>query len=193
MAKIGRLVKDRIVQDVTSTLKEHPSFFITNLSGLRASDTDTLRKKLRGTNARVLMVKRTLGVRGAGSVGLEGIEQFFEGSVSLVFPGEDIVPAAKLLVDFAKDKQEKVLIRGGLIEGQVLDKKGIEHLASLPSKLQLVAELIGWIEAPITSIILTLENALGEVAWVLEEASKTRPQQSTETAPATGAPQSETP
>ncbi len=190
MAKIGRLVKDRIVQDVTASLKEHPSFFITNLSALPASDTDTLRKKLRGTNARVLMVKRTLGVRGIGLMKLEGIDQFFEGSVSLVFPGEDIVPAAKLLVDFAKDKQEKVLIRGGIIEGQVLDKKGVEHLASLPSKPQLIAELIGWIEAPITSIILTLENALGEVSWVLDEASKTRPQQSTETAPATDAPQS---
>ena len=190
MAKIGRFVKERIVQDVTSAFQERPSFFVTNLSALPASDTDMLRKKLRGANARILMVKRTLGVRGAASIKLDGLEQMFSGSVSLVFPGEDAVPAAKLLVDSVKDSQEKVIIRGGLIEGQLLDKKGVERLASLPGRTQLIAELIGAIELPITSIIFTLENALGELAWVLEEASKTRPQQSTETAPATGAPQS---
>ncbi|MBI2885101.1 MAG: 50S ribosomal protein L10 [Candidatus Omnitrophica bacterium] len=175
MAKVGRLVKESMVQEITSTLSERPSFLVTSLGRIEAIELDTLRKQLRTMQARVLMTKRTLGLRSVSGLALSDLPALFQGSVALVFPGEDIVPAAKLLVDFAKANQEKLSVRGGFVEGQLLNSKRVEELAALPSKPQLLAELVGVLEAPATDLILTLEQVIGDVAWVLEAASKAAP------------------
>ena len=175
MAKVGRLVKDMVVQQITSTLKERPSFFVTSMGPLPAADADGLRKRLAGSQAKMVMVKRRLGLRGVADLKIEGLGELFAGSIALVFPGEDIVPAAKLLVDFAKANQDKIIIRGGLVEGQFLNTKRVEEVASLPSRLQLLANVVGTIEAPMTDLIFTVERVLGDLAYVLEEAGKKQP------------------
>ncbi len=172
MAKVGRLVKDMIVQELSMVLKDRPSFFVTSLGPLQAVEADGLRKRLRGANARMVMVKRTLGLRGITGVPADDIKGLFSGSVALVLPGEDIIPAAKLLVDFAKANQEKVSVRGGWVDGQLLDAKRFEQYANLPSKPQLIADVIGGIEAPLANLIFTIESVLGELPWILEEAGK---------------------
>ena len=188
MAKIGRMVKDLALKELGVALKERPSFFVASLGGLPASEVDGLRKKLRGANARVVAVKRTLGLRSLPVVGADGLKDFFQGAVSLVLAGEDVVPAAKLLIETLKANPEKMAVRGGMIEGQVLGEKAVQELARLPGKTQLIAELIGCIESPIMSIIFTIENLLGEIAWIAEAASKTRPQQANDSPPPAAAP-----
>ncbi len=172
MAKVGRLVKDMVVQQITSTLKERPSFFVTTMGPLPAADADSLRKRLASSQARMVMVKRRLGLRGVADLKIDGMPDLFTGSIALVFPGEDIVPAAKLLVEFAKANQDKVIIRGGVVEGQLLNTKRVEEVASLPSRPQLLANVVGAIEAPMTDLIFTVERVLGDLAYVLEEAGK---------------------
>ena len=174
MAKVGRLVKDVMVQELTEALKERQNFFVASMGALSAIEADTLRKRLRTSKARMLMIKRTLGLQGMSALQMEEAKPLFEGSIALVFPGEDLIPAAKLLADFAKQHEEKLRIRGGLVEGQVLDRTRFEELANLPPRLQLIAHVIGVLESPLANLVWTLESVLGEVAWVLEEASKTR-------------------
>ncbi|MBI3311904.1 MAG: 50S ribosomal protein L10, partial [Candidatus Omnitrophica bacterium] len=76
------------------------------------------------------------------------------------------------LVDFAKDNQEKVTLRGGLVEGQLLDRNGLTGLAMLPSRPELLAQVVWALEAPMADLAMAVEGALGELAWVLEEAGK---------------------
>jgi large subunit ribosomal protein L10 len=172
--KAGRFAKDLIVQELTQALQERQSFFIAAIGRLQAVEADALRKRLRPLQARLLVAKRTLSLRGIATLKLNGVSSLFAGSVALVLPGEDVLPVAKLLVDFAKANQDKLAIRGGWIEGQLLDGKQVEELAVLPPRLQLIAQVVGAIESPIAEVILTLEAVLGDVAWVLEEAAKGR-------------------
>jgi len=174
MAKVGRMVKDQMVEELTQALGERPNFFVTSIGKLEASETDGLRKKLRSVRSRFLVVKRTLGTRGLSRVKTEEAASLFAGSVGLVLPSEDVLPTAKVIVEFAKSHEEQLVVRGGWIDGQLLAKQQVEHLASLPPKPQLIAELIGVLESPISDLIFTLERVLGDVPWVLEEASKTR-------------------
>lgn len=173
MAKVGRLVKDVMVQELTEAFQASQSFFVASMGPLSAAESDTLRKRLRGSKARVLMIKRTLGLQGMTALKLDGAGDLFQGSIALVFPGEDLIPSAKLLADFAKDHKEKLSVRGGFVEGQVLDGARFQELANLPPKPQLIAQLIGVLESPVSNVVWTLESVLSEVAWVLEEASKT--------------------
>ncbi len=175
MAKVGRLVKEYMLQELTETLRERSNFLVTSLGRIEAVELDTLRKQLRTMQARVFMTKRTLGLRGTSGLSLAELPALFEGSIALVFPGEDIIPAAKLLVDFAKSNQDKLFVRGGFVEGQLLNSKCVEELAALPGRTQLLAQVVAALEAPATELIFVLEQAIGEVAWVLEEASKTVP------------------
>ena len=175
MPKVGRQVKESMVQELTSALKERPVFFVASVGPLQAGDADTLRKRLSGVQARLLMMKRTLGLQGIRALKLDQTEGLFDGSVTLVLPGEDIIPAAKLLFDFAKEAQDKLTVRGGFIDGELFDQQRLKELADLPSKPVLIAQLIGVIESPISDVIMTLEAAISELAWVIEEASKKKP------------------
>ncbi|MBI4354728.1 MAG: 50S ribosomal protein L10 [Candidatus Omnitrophica bacterium] len=173
MAKAGRLVKELMVRELSKALQERPNFFIASMGALKAAEADTLRKRLHGLEANVLMVKRTLGLRGVSGLKLNGETQaWFAGSVAVVFPGEEVITAAKALLDFAKDNQEKLTVRGGVVEGQFLDATGLREVAQLPPKPQLIAQAIFAIESPLADVVWTLERVLGDVAWVLEEASK---------------------
>lgn len=172
MAKVGRRVKELMVEELTSALKTRPNFFVASVGALSASETDTLRKRLRATQSSLLVVKRTLGLHGLSVLAREEAGPLFEGSLALVLPGDELVPIAKLLVDFAKDSQEKMTLRGGLVEGQVLDRHGLTSLAALPSRPELLAQVVWAVEAPVVDLAMTLESALGELAWILEEAGK---------------------
>lgn len=177
MAKVGRLIKESMVEELTTELSQRQNFFVAGVGRLSAVEADTLRKRLHGVQARVLMVKRTLGRQGLMALKLNDLESLLQGSVALVIPGEDLVPAAKLLADFAKVDEDKLVVRGGFVEGQLLDKRRFTELANLPSRPQLLAELIGSLESPMTDVVMTIERLVGELAWVIEEAAKTKPEQ----------------
>ena len=177
MAKVGRIVKEAMVEELTGAFETSQCFFVASMGALSASESDTLRKKLRGQKARMLVIKRALGLHGMSALKLDGTAGMFQGSIALIFPGEDIIPAAKLLADFAKENKDKLTIRGALVEGQLLDGPRFTELANLPPKPQLIANLIGVLESPVSSVVWTLESVLGEVAWLLEEVAKAKPSQ----------------
>jgi large subunit ribosomal protein L10 len=173
MPNAGRLAKDVMVRELTTQLKARPNFFVAGVGRLSATDADTLRKRLQAMQGRMLMVKRTLGLQGLAALKIDGgLTRMLEGSVAFVFPGEDLIPAAKLLADFAKQEQDKLSIRGGLVDGHLLDRRQFDELAGLPPKPHLMAQLIGVLESPLADVVFTLERLLGDVAWILEEASK---------------------
>ncbi len=185
MAQVGRMVKEVMVRELTEALKERPNFFVAAVGPLPAVETDTLRKRLRGANANLLVVKRRLGLRGLSALKLNGqINELFAGSVGLILPQDDLVQAAKLLVDFAKAHEAHITVRGGWVEGQVFDRKHLEELAALPPKPQLLAQLVWTIESPMADVIFTVERLIGDLAWVLEQAATTRPAASTQEPPA---------
>ena len=177
MPKVGRLVKDSMVQELTTRLSATPNFFVTSVGPLQAGEADTLRKRLRGTHASLLMAKRTLSLRGVAGLKLEEIGTLFSGSVAFVLPGEDLIRTAKTIVEFAKANQHKLAIRGGWVDGQVLDETRVEELANLPPKPQLIAQIVSFLESPMAQLVMILEHALGDLAWVLEEAAKQRDKQ----------------
>lgn len=174
MAKVGRLIKELAVKELTTMLKERSNFFVASLGPLTSVDTDAFRKRLHANRARLVTVKRTLGLKSLAELKLDDVKPLFDGSVAVVLPGEDLIPAAKLLVDLAKANDDKITIRGGWVEGQLLNTQRMEELASLPSRPQLLAQLIAVLESPMTGLVMTVESVLGELARVLEEAGKSR-------------------
>ena len=175
MANIGRMVKESLVEEFASTLAERPNFFVTALSRLPAAEADAFRQKLSSSQARLVMVKRRLGRRAIEPLKLSGLAELLEGSVAFVLPDGDVLPTAKLIVDFVKTHEERVVVRGAVIDGQLLDKARVEQLASLPPKPVLLAHVVFTIESPMSDVIFTIEQLIGELAWVTEQAAAKKP------------------
>ena len=180
MARVGRMVKESIVQELLSVLAERPNLVVTTINRLPAAEADVLRQKLYASQARLVMVTRRLGRRTVEQLKVPGLADLLEGSVGLVLPGEDVLPAAKLIVDFIKTHEDHLSVRGGFIDGQLLDKSRVEQLASLPPKPVLLAQVVATLESTIADVIFTIERLIGDLAWLAEQAAEKKPQPATQ-------------
>ncbi|HEY0437978.1 MAG TPA: 50S ribosomal protein L10 [Phenylobacterium sp.] len=138
---------------------------VTHYLGLTVAEMTDLRGRLRNEGAQLKVVKNTLVQKALnGSVGEAG-DALFKGPVAIAF-APDPVSAARVATQYAKDN-EKFTVVGGLMGQQVLDKKAISALATLPSLDQLRAKLIGLMQAPATKIAGVLQAPAGQLARVM--------------------------
>jgi len=176
MASVGRLVKETAVEELTAQLAGRSNFLVTTVNRLSASNADALRQKLYGSSARLILVKRTLCHRLMDRLNVAGVTELFEGSVGLVLPGEDVLLAARVIVEFVKTHEEQLAVRGGFIDGMLLDKHRIEELASLPPRPVLLAQVLAAVESTLADVMFTIERLIGDVAWTAEQAATKKPQ-----------------
>ncbi len=172
---VGRMVKESIVKELSTVLSDRPNFFITSINRMPAAEADSFRLKLHGSQAQFVVVQRKLGQRLVQPFNVPGLPELLEGSVGLVLPSDDVLPTAKLLVDFFKTREGQLTIRGAFIDGQLLTKARVEELASLPPKPMLLAYVVLTIESPLADLIFTVERLIGDLAWTLEQASAKPP------------------
>ena len=177
---VGRAVKESMVEELQAHLAERPNVFVTTVNRLPAAEADQLRKKLHASSARMVMVKRRLGKRTMEHLNIAELAKQLEGSIGLIFVGDDVVPPAKLLVDFQKAHEQQVSVRAAMIEGQFLDQARVTQLAQLPPRPVLLAEVLGTIEAPLSSLIFTIEQLIGDIAWNLEQLAAKKPAEPTQ-------------
>ncbi|MBI2105172.1 MAG: 50S ribosomal protein L10 [Candidatus Omnitrophica bacterium] len=175
MARVGRMVKEAGVEELSTALSSRPNFFVAGVNRLPASDADAFRKQLSGSQARLVVVKRRLGRRAVERLKIDGLANLFEGSVGIVLAGDDALLAAKLLVEFRKAHEERLSVRGGVIDGQLLDPARVEELAQLPPKPVLLAQVVLTLESPLADVIFTLERLIGDIAWLAEQAAAAKP------------------
>ena len=79
---------------------------------------------------------------------------------------KDPVSPAKILVDFAKDTK-KTEIKGGVLDGKTIDVDGVKYLASLPSKEELLAKMMGSLNAPVTGLVMALSGVMRNLVCAL--------------------------
>ena len=171
MASVGRLVKESILNELSTELSRCSNFFVTALGRMPASEADALRHKLYMSKAKLVVIQRRLGQRALEPLKIAGLNQMLEGSVALVLPSDDALPTAKLIVEFIKAHEGQLAVRGAVIDGQWLDRPRVEQLASLPPKGVLLAQVAATIESPLVDVIFILERLIGDVAWLAEQAA----------------------
>ena len=130
------------VEEVKQRLSGSVATLLTHYRGLSVTELAELRATLREANADYRVIKNTLTRRAVTDAGMEGLVEYLEGPTAMVFCNEDPVAPAKALKAFAKDHPELV-IRGGYLDGEVLDETAAIKLADLASREELLAQLAG--------------------------------------------------
>jgi len=119
--------------------------------GLDVATVNDLRKKLRDSKIEYRVIKNTLAARAAKGTPVEKVADRFVGPTAIVMSYDDVIAPAKVLADFMKDR-ENFSIRTAVVDGKVVDAKGIQALAKLPGLLELRAQIAAMIAQPATKL-----------------------------------------
>ena len=161
--------KEKVVADLVERLRATDSLIVADYRGLTNAQLVDLRAKLRGSGARLTVVKNTLTRRAAEEAGTEAILALLEGPTAIAFVEAegDPVAVAKALADAAKDT--KVLaLRGGLLSGQTLTGADVEELAKLPAPEVVKAQLVGVMVAPLTQLAALIAAPVRDLVGLID-------------------------
>jgi len=124
-----------------------------------------LRRKLRACNAEYRVLKNTFTAR-ALPESQSSLKPVLQGPMAVVFGYDDVVAPAKALSTFIKEA-EKPKIIGGVVEGQYFEEKGINALAKLKSREELLADMIGKLKSPMYGLVGALHGNLRKLVYVM--------------------------
>lgn len=160
--------KQEISRDISVRLERAKSVVFTSFTGLGVKDNEALRASLYEQNSEYYAAKKTLLKRVLAEAKIEGSDTAeFDGQVAVTFGYEDEVAPAKLIAKFIKDNEGKMAFLGGILEGRYIDAAGVRELATLPSKEELYAQIVGSINAPISGFVNVLAGNLRSLVRVL--------------------------
>ena len=148
--------KQAAVADVVDKMQRAQSVVVLDYRGLTVAEVSDLRSKFREAGVEYKVIKNNMLKRAAEELKIEGVEDYFKGPTAVAFGFEDPVAPAKILCKFVKDAG-KTEIKGGILAGQAMDAKKVESLSKLPSKEELIAKMMGSLNAPITIFALALQ------------------------------------
>jgi len=161
---MDRAQKQEAIETLKGVFDGAGAVVVTHYLGLTVAEMTDLRGRLRQEGAQLKVVKNTLVQKALdGSVGEAG-DALFKGPVAIAY-APDPVSAAKVATQYAKDN-EKFKVVGAIMGETVLDAKGVDALAKLPSLDQLRGKLIGLIQAPATRIAGVVQAPAAQLARV---------------------------
>ncbi len=162
-----RAKKEGIVREIKEKLDSSQVVILTDYRGLNVADITELRRQLREEGIEFKVVKNTLTKIAATELGHEDLQGHLEGPTAVAFGYEDPVTAARILAKFAKGN-DKLEIKGGLLEGNLLDIAAIRALADLPPREVLLGRVAGAFQAPLSAFASVLEGNIRNLVYVLD-------------------------
>jgi len=158
-------VKKQQVLDLAAKLSEAGSIILADYRGLTVEEDTELRAKMRAEGIEYKVIKNNIIKHAIQGTDLEGLGEFLVGPTSMAIGKDEIAPA-KAMFDFAK-KLGKFDLKAGAVDGKVLDINGIEQLAKLPSKEEMIAKMLGSMNSPITGLVTVLGGTIKGLAVAL--------------------------
>ena len=163
---MNRTEKAELIEALHATLSSATSVVVAHQSGLTVAESSELRAKMREAGAGFKVTKNRLTKLALQGTKYENLTDLFTGPTA-IGTSSDPVSAAKTLVSFAKTN-DKLTIIGGSLDGKVLDKAGVEALATLPSLDELRAKIIGMLTAPATKVARVTQAPASQLARVIQ-------------------------
>jgi large subunit ribosomal protein L10 len=160
-----RTEKEQLVSELRQKIAGARALYFTDFTGLNVKRMTELRRRLRRAGVEYVVIKNTLAARAVSESGLGGMR--LRGPTGMVL-SRDPVTAAKLLTEFARENEQKPVVKGGLLEGQPVDEAQVKKLATLPPREQMLAELGVGLQAPLAGFLGALSALLQTFVGALE-------------------------
>jgi large subunit ribosomal protein L10 len=168
---ISREKKLQMVADYVDKVSRSKAVILADYRGLTVANMTELRGRLREVDGLFQVVKNTLFARALQEAGLPVPTETMQGPVAAGFCLGDSPPIAKVLMDFAKETQI-LQIHGAIMGDRFLDAKAVAAMADLPPREILLAQLLGAVQGPMSSLVGTITAPLRELVQVLQARSE---------------------
>ena len=150
MSVEAQKAKQVIIDEIKEKLDGAQSAVVIDYMGITVAEADAMRKKLREANVDYTVYKNTLVKRAIEGTEFAGLADVLEGPSAIAISKEDATAPARVLAEFAK-KADKLELKAGVVEGTYYDAKGIQVIATIPSREVLLGKLLGSIQSPIAN------------------------------------------
>lgn len=162
--------KEQIVAEIKENISNSDVAIMTQYVGMNVAQATELRKQLREAGSKFKVYKNTLSRIALQELGLESAADMMEGPTSWAFCKDPVAPA-KILKDFSKEV-EFIVMRGGILTGSVVTGAQLSALADLPSREQLIAQVVGTIAMPLRNTLGVLNALPRNLVNVLDQIRK---------------------
>ncbi|MGH7603807.1 MAG: 50S ribosomal protein L10 [Gemmatimonadaceae bacterium] len=160
-----RTEKEQLVTELKEKLSSAQSLYYTDFTGLNVKRMTELRRRLKRAGVDYVVIKNTLALRAVNESGLTATP--LKGPTGLVV-GKDPVAAARVLTEFAKEFEDKPTVKGGMLQGKVIDNAQVKRMASLPSREQMLADLGAGMQSPMAAFVGALNGLFYMFAGALD-------------------------
>lgn len=168
MSSAALELKKQAVDEIKAKIQAAPSIVIVDYLGLTVKQDTELRAELRKSGVEYKVLKNRLVKRALNELGYTEFDTKLEGPSAVAFASQDVVAPAKILVDSVKKYNNKITIKCGMVDSTYIDEEGVQALASLPPKEQIIAKMLGCLQAPISNLAYALNATVSGIAIALK-------------------------
>lgn len=160
------------VQKLKERLDEAKAIVLVDYKGISVQEDTDLRNKFRDNKVDYFVAKNTLLKLAVKDLSIEGLDEYLVGPTAIAVSKEDEVTPPKLISDFMKslpDEKDFFKFKVGIIDNQLMDVQELERVVNLPSKQELLAQVVRSFNSPISGLVYTLNSILQKLVLVLNE------------------------
>jgi large subunit ribosomal protein L10 len=168
---ISKEQKREIVADYVEKLSRSQAMIVTDYRGLTVADMTAVRQNLREVNSVFQVIKNTLFERALSEAGINVSTEQLKGPVAVGFCFGEVPAVAKALMDFARESQI-LKVQGAILGDRFLNPDEVKSLAELPPREVLLAQLLGTVQGPMSTLVSTIAAPMRELAQVLRARSE---------------------
>ena len=158
--------KKVVVQEITEKIKASKSVILVDYNKLTVAEVSALRNKCKQAGCEYKVYKNTLVRKALNDLGHSDFDSDLNGPTAVAF-GPDETSAAKVMQTAAKDYEGKIVIKSAFVDNAYVDKAGVKALASMPSRAELIAKMLGSMQAPMSNFAGVLNNLVAGIVRVL--------------------------
>lgn len=162
--------KEEFIKSFEKELKDTKNFCLACYQGLTVKELEDLRKKLKSVDASFSVIRNRLVLRVIKSLALSGLDEHLKGPTAIILEKGDPVKIIKQLSTFSKTN-DKFKLKAAYLDNNFLSGSDITRIASLPSKEQLIAQVVGGVSSPLRGLMNVLNGPMKNLVVVLSAAS----------------------
>ncbi len=163
--------KAQQISELEAGIGKAKNAFIIEFKGITVPQVTELRKQVRETGSKYIVVKNTLALIALKDSPMTALKERFSGPTAVAYNSSDAVGLAKALTKFAKDVPA-VQFKGAMLDGQIVPTEQIQTIASLPSRAELVSKLLFLLQSPMRGLVTVLQANIRNLAVVLDQIGK---------------------
>ena len=170
---MASIIKEKMMEELRGQFEGNPYAFISRFESLTVAQMSDLRRALEKVSKRSLVVKHALVKRVFDELQQGDAAAFLDGSVVMTFGDKDPQKISKALVEYAKGNN-KFAPSGVVFEQKVYDQEFVKRLAALPSREELLTQVVIRVKSPISGFVMTLSQLVRGLVVALNEVKKQR-------------------